>query len=131
MVSEEIFLFLLRCDGAHEIIEEELSEENRNLFRELKEKGIIRPADFMEFLSPEQEYKVYPAKYKRQAHWSITGECNLKCRHCFMSAPHAKHGAPTHDEIINIADQHKAMIISRAFTGDMYPVSWTHIYELG
>ena len=40
-----------------------------------------------------------------------------------MSAPHAKHGAPTHDEIINIADQHKAMIISRAFTGDMYPVS--------
>ncbi len=104
-VSKEIFLFLLRCDGAHDINEEELSEENRKLFRELKEKKIIRPADFMEFLRPEQEYKVYPAKYKRQVHWSITGECNLKCRHCFMSAPHAKHGAPTYDEIINIADQ--------------------------
>ena len=37
--------------------------------------------------------------------WSVTGACNLACRHCFMSAPHAKHGSPSHEQIIAIADQ--------------------------
>ena len=99
------FLLLMRCDGAHEFEESQLSEEERRFLREAQQTGVIRPAGFIDFLQSYQEYKVYSAAYKRQVHWSITGACNLKCRHCFMSAPRAKHGAPTHEQIISIADQ--------------------------
>ena len=104
-LPKDLFLFLMRCDGAHDLEEASLTERERMLFEDVKKVGVIRPAGFAEFLKPEQDYKVYPARYKRQVHWSITGACNLKCRHCFMSAPHAKHGAPTHEQIMAIADQ--------------------------
>lgn len=104
-MSKEQYLFVLYFDGAHELDEASLPEEKKQFLEELKKQGVVHPAGFAEFLRPEQEYKSYPAHYKKQAHWSITGACNLKCRHCFMSAPHAKHGAPTHEQIIAIADQ--------------------------
>ena len=104
-LPKDLFLLLMRCDGAHEIDETLLSEREKKFFGELRDARMIRPAEFWDFLKPEQEYKTYPAVYKQSAHWSITGACNLKCRHCFMSAPHAKHGAPTHEQIISIADQ--------------------------
>ncbi len=103
--TREQYLLLLKCDGAHDIDVSALSEEDRNLLEALKKEGVIREAMLWDFISPKQEYVSYPARYKRQAHWSITGACNLKCRHCFMSAPHAKHGSPSHEQIINIADQ--------------------------
>ena len=99
------YLLLLKCDGAHDLDEEELSEEDRQFLESLEKENVIKKTLFWEFLSPEQEYVQYPARYRESAQWSITGACNLKCRHCFMSAPHAKHGSPTHEQIIEIADQ--------------------------
>ena len=96
---------LLECDGAHEVNLKEFSKKRREIFDEFLEDKLIHPAEFGQYLQPEQEYKKYPASYRRFVHWSITGACNLKCRHCFMSAPQAKHGAPSHEEIISIADQ--------------------------
>ena len=104
-LPRDLYLMLMRFDGAHDLDEAALSENEKRFFEDIKNAGVIRPADFAEFIQPEQEYKTYPAQYKQQVQWSITGACNLKCRHCFMSAPHAKHGAPTHEQIINIADQ--------------------------
>ncbi|MFH1513375.1 MAG: radical SAM protein, partial [Bacillota bacterium] len=28
------------------------------------------------------------------AHWSVTGRCNLKCRHCYMNAPQGQGELP-------------------------------------
>ncbi|MBR2836115.1 MAG: radical SAM protein [Coriobacteriales bacterium] len=95
----------MRCDGAHDIERDCLGEDEQQLLDSLLEEGIIRRARFGEYLAPDQEYKTYPAQYKREAHWSITGACNLRCRHCFMSAPSAKHGVPSKEQIVSIADQ--------------------------
>ena len=103
--TRDQFLQIMRCDGAHDLDETALTENDRRFYENLKKIGIIRPASFAELLKAEQKYKVYPACYRTQAHWSVTGACNLKCRHCFMSAPHVKHGTPTHEQIITIADQ--------------------------
>ena len=104
-LDKESYLLVMRCDGAHDLEEDTLSQREKEALEEMLRREVVRPAGFAEFLREEQEYKVYPAEYKRQVHWSITGACNLKCRHCFVSAPHAKHGAPTHEQIIAIADQ--------------------------
>ncbi len=114
----EEYGLLLKCDGAHQIEKESLSEEQRNLLDILEKNGIIRKAAFGSFLKPEQDYFLYPCQYRQEAHWSITGACNLQCRHCFMSAPHAKHGAPTHEQIIAIADQlAECGVLSTGLTG--------------
>lgn len=99
------YLLLLRCDGAHEIDPEQLPEAERKMLDRILEQGIVRKARFAELLKPEQEYQTYPTGYRSEVHWSITGACNLKCRHCFMSAPHAKHGSPSHEQIMAIVDQ--------------------------
>jgi len=95
----------MRCDGAHEMDELALGEDDRRFLEWLKGKGIIREAGFLDYLTDKQKYRTFPARYRKKAHWSITGECNFACRHCFMSAPHAKHGAPTLTQLISIVDQ--------------------------
>lgn len=104
-ITKDQLLLLLKCDGVHDIDEEAMDEETKKIFSKMKESGTVKPALFGETILPEQEYKMFPADFKRVVHWSITGACNLKCRHCFMSAPHAKHGAPSHEEIMRIVDE--------------------------
>ena len=101
----EDYLLLLKCDGTQDLPEDTLSEKERNILRRLQEEKIIRPALPGDMLREDQLYKTYPARYRREVHWSVTGACNLKCRHCFMSAPKAKHGAPSLKEILDVADQ--------------------------
>ena len=104
-LPKDRYLLLLKCDGVHDIDETGLSDEDRRFLDSMEKSDVIRKSMFWEILNPEQEYVEYPARYRESIQWSITGACNLKCRHCFMSAPHAKHGAPTHEQIIEIADQ--------------------------
>ena len=99
------YILLMQCDGAHDIDEDSFSEEQTRLFDWLKKREIIRPAGILDYLTKEQEYRRYPARYRKNVHWSITGACNLKCRHCFMSAPHAKHGSPTKEQLLSVIDQ--------------------------
>lgn len=103
-LNKEQYLLLMQCDGCHDISREELSEAQKDALTKLLRENVIRTAGFMEFLKPWQQHKIYPAEYKESVHWSITGACNLKCRHCFMSAPDVKHGVPTHEQILKTAD---------------------------
>jgi len=41
----------------------------------------------------------------RWAHWSITGKCNLRCRHCYLSAAEAKYGEVSTEMALNIVAQ--------------------------
>ncbi len=42
--------------------------------------------------------------FKESVQWSITGRCNYRCRHCFMSAPHAAQGEPDWSELMAMLD---------------------------
>lgn len=102
---QELYQVLLRCDGAHDLTPENLGEGSRRFLQELEESGVIRPARLGETLLPEQAYRRFPAPYRSDCHWSITGGCNFRCLHCFMSAPHAKHAEPSWEQLMDIADQ--------------------------
>ena len=104
-LSKDKFSLIAKCNGFHTIDIDALSEELKKFFHAALENEIIRPASLGNVLLPQQEYKLYPCRYKRDVHWSITGQCNLKCRHCFMSAPDGKHGNPTHEQLIEIMEQ--------------------------
>jgi len=98
------FKLLLNCDGHTAIDWDALTPEQQKKYEEWEKLGFIRPCDGRQHLLPEQEYRFYPARFKEYVQWSITGRCNYRCRHCFMSAPHAAQGEPTWDELMTMLD---------------------------
>lgn len=104
-VDQALYRLLLHCDAVHDIASDALTDRESSFLERLRAEGVIRPAGTWDFLLPAQQYRAYPARYRLNVHWSITGACNLRCRHCFMSAPHAKHGSPSREELMNVVEQ--------------------------
>ena len=66
--------------------------------------GLIWPCECGEKLLSDQEYRFYNNAFKEHVQWSITGKCNFRCRHCFMSAPHAAEGEPSFEQLMEMLD---------------------------
>ena len=101
---EDKFNLLLKCDGETDIYWDELNEEEKNAYDRWEENGFIRQVYNGEKLLDYQKYVFYNARFKESIQWSITGKCNFRCKHCFMSAPHAAQGEPTWDELMHMLD---------------------------
>ncbi len=104
-LEREPFALLVRCDGMEDIDEEALSERERAYLQKMETEKIIRKVDHPCVLAPGQAYRRFPCCHKIDAHWSITGRCNYRCKHCLVSAPHAKFGHPTTEQLLDIVDQ--------------------------
>jgi len=104
-ISAKEMQALQLCNGLIDVDLPLVSQETRDLLKTIEEKGFIAPCQRGDTIRPEQEYMLYPARYIRTAHWSITGHCNYRCKHCYMSAPDAKFGELSHEEIMSIAQQ--------------------------
>lgn len=62
--------------------------------------------------------KKYAVPYIEKAQWSITGKCNYKCKHCYMSAPDGKYGELKTEQCFSIIKQLKDCGIDKiALTG--------------
>lgn len=93
------------CNGKINMSLSVINEEIRKMLPVLIKNGIIEQCEAGDSILPEQEYRLYPSRYIRTAHWSVTGRCNYRCKHCYMSAPDAKFGKLSHSQVMNIADQ--------------------------
>jgi radical SAM protein with 4Fe4S-binding SPASM domain len=102
-LDRDTFELLRYCDG--EIGLEHIPARLHPLVGKLAEGGIIREGAPGDKLDEWQEYHRYASRFTRIAHWSITGMCNYRCRHCFMSAPDAKYGQLSTEKCLDIADQ--------------------------
>ena len=104
-ISAQEMEALKLCSGRIETDLPLIPRQLRDMLPVLEKNGIIRPAAEGETIRPEQEYRRYPARYIRTAHWSVTGRCNYRCRHCYMSAPEAKYGELSHEQIMNMVQE--------------------------
>ena len=104
-VDARTFEALSLCDGQIDLSLPIISDEVRAIVEKLEEQGAVRPCEPGERLTPDQEYRRYQNRFVRTAHWSITGKCNYRCRHCYMSAPDAKLGEIDHDTMMDLARQ--------------------------
>ncbi len=82
-----------------------LSEKQRSFFDAMVQRAVIELTEKPRPLTPEQEYRRYPNRYLYGIHWAITGNCNCRCRHCYMSAPSGKAGEYSTDECLRIIQQ--------------------------
>lgn len=102
---EPYFSALKLCNG---MISEDsviFSEEQRKSLPQMEQMGILEKIEDPEPIDEEQAYRFHENRYIAMTHWSITGKCNFRCRHCYMSAPHAKLGELSHETCMDIIDQ--------------------------
>lgn len=84
------------------------------LFAEGLIEGVDAPSPILE----SQRYRKAPNPFYRTLHWSVTGSCNLKCRHCYLSAPDRKYEDLTFPEIRRLVDEMaEAGIMEVSITG--------------
>lgn len=105
VISAKEMWALELCDGSIDVTLPTIPQETRDVLARFEEAGFIRRCEPGDAIDPKQAYKSYPCTYIKTAHWSITGRCNCRCRHCFMSAPDAKYGELPHEQIMSIAQQ--------------------------
>ena len=85
-----------------------MTAEEHEYMAQLIKEGIVYLSETAVPFTPEQEYRLYPNRYLRMIHWAITGHCNCRCRHCYMSAPTGKIPEYTTEKCMDIIDQMEA-----------------------
>lgn len=81
------------------------SPQQRKELAVLARMGIVVESDGTQRLEDAQRYRTYNSNLIYQVHWSVTGRCNYRCRHCFLSAPSGSLGELPLDECLRIVDQ--------------------------
>ncbi len=104
-LNAKAFEVLELCDGGIDFTLPIFSDETRNIAKQLEKEGVVSACEHGAKLQEGQTYHLYKNRFIKRAHWSITGKCNYRCKHCYMSAPDAKLGELSHDVIMNIAQQ--------------------------
>ena len=89
-LSRKKFDVLNMCTGLLDSENFLFNDEQRKIMEELRAEGYVEANDTSSPLEDGQAYKFYDNRFMHNAHWSITGKCNCKCRHCYMSAPQHK-----------------------------------------
>ena len=105
IVPEAVFRTMQLCNGQYREYDPVFFGPRRKILEELEKKKLIVFSDEPFKLRPEQAYRSYPNHFIRKVHWSVTGRCNYRCRHCYMSAPHAVLPQPGTQEMFRIADE--------------------------
>lgn len=93
------------CSGNVDLSMPFIPDDIKALISKYKSSGIIEQCRKGECLTTNQQYKKYPSSYIHSAHLAITGKCNYKCRHCYMSAPGANAYEAPHEDIMKIINQ--------------------------
>ena len=104
-VTADVFNILSLCDGKTDMDSLWIAPQTRELVRQMAKRNIVEECAEGAPLAEEQRYFVYPNRYMSGAHWSITGRCNYRCKHCFMSAPDAKFGELSTETCLHIVDE--------------------------
>ncbi|MDR2560746.1 MAG: radical SAM protein [Holophagales bacterium] len=129
-VGEDFFQALSFCDGGFDCDSPLLTPLHRQLIGFAVKKGAAVPCEEGSGLAERQKYRLHPCKYISTAHWSITGKCNMRCRHCYMSAPQAKYGEISTQKALEIVNQIAAAGIAKVNLTGGEPLVRSDFWEI-
>lgn len=104
-MREEHFRTISFCNGRFTEDSPVFLGVRREHLRMFDEHGVLERLDEPGELEEDQKYRLYPNRFIKQVHWSITGHCNYRCKHCYMSAPHALLPQPSFEECLRVIEQ--------------------------
>ena len=99
------FDVLKMCTGILDSQSFLFNDEQRKIMEELRADGYVDANENPSLIEDGQDYKFYDNRFMQSAHWAITGKCNCRCRHCYMSAPQHKVEELTHEQCMDIIAQ--------------------------
>ncbi len=67
--------------------------------------GWVVNADSGAVLRPEQTYRELSVPAMQIVHWSVTGRCNAKCRHCCAAESQQQHKDLEYNEMLKVLDE--------------------------
>jgi len=102
-VPKDVMHTLRRCDDTWDFDSIFCTDEDRTNAAAMLERGSKERCGAGDGIMPAQRYRRYPNRFMQSIYWSITGRCNYRCRHCFMSAPEARYGELSHEAVMDIA----------------------------
>lgn len=97
------YTVLSLCNG--KVPDSLLLPSQQKIVEKMLNYGVVEEQDTPAFISENQGYKSAACQRISSAHWSITGKCNLRCKHCYMSAPQAKFGELSKQQCFDIIKQ--------------------------
>ena len=101
------------CNGKIDVNNFAITPSLKKAVLKLVSRGIAEPCTFGTELTEIQKMRRYNMPYRATAKWAITGRCNMKCKHCFLSAPDAKFGEMSYEDCMKLIDQMAECGISR------------------
>lgn len=104
-LREEEFRALELCSGRIDCSLALIPENIREQIGQMERRGIVERCAYGADLEEDQIYRRYPNRFVGEVYWSITGKCNYRCKHCYLSAPGGKFGELSHEETMDIIDQ--------------------------
>ncbi len=117
-LDEAAFFAASASDGETDLDLPIFLDRHRQVRDKLLASGIVERVEAPSPISEFQRYRKALNPFYRTLHWSITGSCNLKCRHCYLSAPETKYGDLDFQQIRRLAEQMaEAGIMEVSITG--------------
>ena len=106
------------CDGKTNFDMPLILDIHHDICNDFLSAGIIEKLEKPQPIQDYQRYHKAPNNYHKSLHWSITGDCNLKCRHCYLSAPDKKYSDLDFAQITDLVNQmYDAGIMEVSITG--------------
>ncbi len=133
ILSHEEFLVLLCCDGVTDFGDEKDETVTKNIDA-MMAGGFITSLEIPSRIMDYQKFCKHSNGYIHSVIWSITGDCNLRCRHCYMSGGRNKYKELTKEQLFAlIAQLDEAGVIEVELSGgepQMSPYLWEIVDEL-
>lgn len=129
-ISKPMMETLLKCDGNWDFESPLTSERHRECAAKLLSKDRIVACEPGAGIAPQQQYRFHDNRYMQAVHWSITGRCNYRCKHCFMSAPEARYADLSHEACMEIARQISACGIYKVSLSGGEPLARPDFMEI-
>lgn len=104
-VSKEVMQVLDMANGAIDFSLPLITDKQREIAEALVKDNAITALDTASSITEKQKYRYHDNRFMDVAHWSITGRCNYKCKHCYMSACDNKYGELSHEDIMKLVDE--------------------------
>lgn len=106
-IQQKGFYVAEACDGKTDFNSIAFLPVHHHLLDRLIAEGIAELCEEGDSIDTSQRYRKAENLWLQGLHWSITGLCNLNCRHCYMEGPSGRYGELPYEDILRIIEQLK------------------------